>query len=265
MAVNTLTPRSPEVLVPFSGLIYSALVLVYIMISTNFAPFSLIFVPFIALFLLGSFLVWRRSRIGYIISTALSVLFLLLEGSGIADAVSAVTIPGEFLSVVTAVPILFAVLVYSILGARVVWKKKADVVVPPKPRRMIPASSLVILLILGFIIGGITIGLVAAGTESRLLAASGGSNITIVQGAGNQNNGQFFAPSTYTVKVGAMVTWANHDGTAHTVTSKGSSLFDSGNIVTGGTFSYTFTQPGSYDYYCTIHPWMTGTIVVTAS
>ena len=261
MTTSSNPRKSPEIIVPFVGLIYIALVLLYVMASTGFAPFSLIFIPFIVLFILGAFGVWRRSRIGYALSTGLSVVFLLLEGSGIADALSAVTIPGEFLSVVTAVPVLVAVLVYSVLGLRRVWRKG----MPAGSPRMIPASSLVILIVLGFIFGGITIGLIAASTEGRLLnSPGGGGDITIVQGAGSQNNAQFYSPSTFTVKVGTTVTWANHDGTAHTVTTKGSSLFDSGVIPTGGTYKYTFTQAGTFDYYCTIHPWMTGKIVVTS-
>ncbi len=260
MTENSTSRKSPEVLVPFSGLIYIVLTLLYVMVSTNFAPFSLVFIPFMALFLLGAYGVWRRSRIGFLVSLVLSAVFLVLESTGIADALGAVTVPGEFLSVITAVPILVAVLIYSILGLRLVWRKG----MPPKPSRMIPASSVVVLLILGFVAGGIAIGLVAAQTESRLISSSAGGDITIVQGAGNQNNGQFYAPASFPVKAGTAVTWVNHDGTTHTVTSKGSSLFDSGNIPTGGTYSYPFSQPGTYEYYCTLHPWMTGTVVVTS-
>lgn len=260
MAEGSKSRRSPEVIVPFLGLIYVALILTYVIFSTGFSPFSVVFIPFIAMFFVSAYGVWRRSRIGYAISLVLSAIFLVLEGAGITDALSAVTIPSEFLSVITAVPILVAVLVYSVLGLRQVWKKGMPAVSP----RMIPASSLVILLVLGFIFGGIAIGLVAAGTEARLLGSAGGGDITIVQGAGNQDNAQFYSPSTFTVKAGATVTWVNLDGTTHTVTTKGSSLFDSGNVPTGGTFSHTFSQPGTYDYYCAIHPWMTGTVVVTS-
>jgi len=231
------------------------------MASTNFAPFSLIFVPFIIGYLVSAYGVWRRNRLGYVASAVLSAFFLVLEGFRIHDIFNAVTVPGEFLSGITAFPVLLAVFIYSILGARQVWRKAMPA---PGPRMMMPASSLIILLILGFIVGGIVVGFVAADTERRLLASSGGGDITIVQGAGSQTNGLFFSPANYTVKVGTTVAWVNHDGATHTVTSKDSSLFDSGNIPTGGTFSYKFTQPGTYRYYCTIHPWMTGTIVVTS-
>src|SRR3989442_756413 len=59
------------------------------------------------------------------------------------------------------------------------------------------------------------------------------------------------------------VTWVNKDTVTHTVTSDGSSLFDSGFMPTGATFQFTFTMAGTYPYYCTVHPFMKGTVVVT--
>jgi plastocyanin len=76
-----------------------------------------------------------------------------------------------------------------------------------------------------------------------------------------------FMPMEVTVPVGTTVTWINNDEAEHTVTA-GDGLFDSGNIMTanvapGASFSFMFTEPGTYEYSCTIHPRMTGTIVVT--
>lgn len=73
--------------------------------------------------------------------------------------------------------------------------------------------------------------------------------------------GSAFNPSTLTVKVGTNVTWINQDGMPHTVTSD-SGLFDSGSLSSGNTFVYMFNTPGTYDYHCSIHPPMTGKIVV---
>ena len=56
------------------------------------------------------------------------------------------------------------------------------------------------------------------------------------------------------MKAGTKVTWVNKDTVTHTVTSQGISLFDSGNLATGATFSYTFARAGTYPSYCTIHP-----------
>ncbi|MGW3168588.1 cupredoxin domain-containing protein [Streptomyces sp. NPDC001153] len=74
-----------------------------------------------------------------------------------------------------------------------------------------------------------------------------------------------FSPATLKVKAGTTVTWTNEDTDAHTVTSAGSGgPLHSPALATHGTYSYTFTKPGSYAYVCTIHPFMTGTVEVTS-
>ncbi len=70
-----------------------------------------------------------------------------------------------------------------------------------------------------------------------------------------------FVPPTITVSAGTTVTWTNNDSVAHTVTTR-STLFDSGNLSRSDTFSYTFAQSGTFEYYCTIHPYMTGKVIV---
>lgn len=71
-----------------------------------------------------------------------------------------------------------------------------------------------------------------------------------------------FDPSTITVPAGTTVIWTNLDTVPHTVTdTKGK--FDSGIMGQGNVFNYTFTDPGTYSYYCTIHPYMKGQVVVT--
>ncbi|MFI9363291.1 cupredoxin family copper-binding protein [Kitasatospora sp. NPDC053057] len=74
-----------------------------------------------------------------------------------------------------------------------------------------------------------------------------------------------YSPPTLTVKAGTKVTWTNTDPDAHTVTSKQGSggPLQSAALATNDTYSYTFTQPGTYPYYCTIHPFMTATVEVT--
>ncbi|MFO7966155.1 MAG: PQQ-dependent sugar dehydrogenase [Archaeoglobaceae archaeon] len=71
-----------------------------------------------------------------------------------------------------------------------------------------------------------------------------------------------FSPSSITVPAGMEVVWENQDGTTHTVTSR-DGVFDSGNIADGETYSYTFDEAGTYEYYCTIHPSMEGVVEVT--
>lgn len=72
-----------------------------------------------------------------------------------------------------------------------------------------------------------------------------------------------FVPQLITVKAGDTVTWVNHDDTPHVVTSE-SMRFRSKALDTDDKFSYTFTQPGTYAYFCSLHPMMTGSIVVDA-
>lgn len=70
-----------------------------------------------------------------------------------------------------------------------------------------------------------------------------------------------FSPAMLTIPVGTTVTWTNHDDDVHTVTSSGH-LFTSKGLDTDETFTYTFTKPGTYLYFCTLHPLMTGNIIV---
>jgi plastocyanin len=70
-----------------------------------------------------------------------------------------------------------------------------------------------------------------------------------------------FGPQTVTVPVGATVTWTNHDDIPHTVVST-EGVFKSKVRDTDEKFSYTFTKAGTYPYYCSVHPKMTGTVVV---
>ena len=70
-----------------------------------------------------------------------------------------------------------------------------------------------------------------------------------------------FGPQTITVPVGSTVTWVNKDDIPHTTVST-DGVFKSKVMDTDEKFSYTFTKAGTYSYYCSIHPKMTGTVVV---
>lgn len=82
-------------------------------------------------------------------------------------------------------------------------------------------------------------------------ASAGGNAVTI------QNFS--FDPSSLTVKAGDTVTWTNKDSATHTVTGTN---WQSGPLASGATYSHKFDAAGSYDYHCSIHPTMTGTVVV---
>ena len=67
-----------------------------------------------------------------------------------------------------------------------------------------------------------------------------------------------------TVKAGTTVSWTNEDDIPHAIASS-SKLFKSKALDTDDNFSFTFTTPGTYQYFCSLHPHMTGTIVVEAA
>jgi amicyanin len=81
------------------------------------------------------------------------------------------------------------------------------------------------------------------------------------------SSGSFaFSPATLTIKAGTTVTWKNTTAVSHTVTSDDGKSFDSGTAnpiaAQSGTFSFTFTTPGTFAYHCSIHPFMKATIIV---
>jgi plastocyanin len=70
-----------------------------------------------------------------------------------------------------------------------------------------------------------------------------------------------FEPQRLTVRAGTTVTWVNQDDIPHTLASN-AKIFKSKALDTDDKFSFTFATPGVYDYFCSMHPHMTGTIVV---
>ena len=68
-----------------------------------------------------------------------------------------------------------------------------------------------------------------------------------------------FSPSELTVSAGTEVTFQNDDSTTHTFTGDG---FESGNVSPGNSFKFTFNTAGTFNYHCSIHPMMTGKIIV---
>jgi plastocyanin len=98
--------------------------------------------------------------------------------------------------------------------------------------------------------------------------ASNSSSVSIVRGASSPSVSKTYYPSPLTITRGTMVVWTNKDSSLHTVTSglpeQGSvgDLFDSGIISPEETFSYTFDKPCTFDYSCTLHPFMHGQVIV---
>lgn len=90
---------------------------------------------------------------------------------------------------------------------------------------------------------------------------NGTANQATASGQINIKN-MMFTPSQISVSKGGTVTWTNNDSIAHTVTSDTGGELNSGDIQPGSTYSHTFNQTGSFQYHCSIHPSMRGTIVV---
>lgn len=80
-----------------------------------------------------------------------------------------------------------------------------------------------------------------------------------------------YSPDVVTVTPDSTVTWTNLDSVSHTVTSGNPSdnatgtIFDSSLIKPSTTFSFTFKNAGTYNYFCEVHPWMTGQVIVGAA
>ena len=85
-------------------------------------------------------------------------------------------------------------------------------------------------------------------------AAADESSVTIADFA--------FGPQELTVAAGTTVTWTNEDWAPHTATAEDGS-FDSGHLDQGDSFEQTFDEPGTFGYYCSFHPGMVGSIVVS--
>ena len=75
-----------------------------------------------------------------------------------------------------------------------------------------------------------------------------------------------YIPSVIAIDFGDQVTWVNEDSAFHTVTSgfygESSELFDSGHLDPYESFTFDFDEKGTYDYFCTLHPWMKGQVIV---
>jgi plastocyanin len=116
----------------------------------------------------------------------------------------------------------------------------------------------------------LAIGLISLSIDSTAIFAQTSFSISIVSGSSAPNNPKFYDPSPANVAVGTTVTWTNNDATLHTVYSgtpddsaNGGKLFQSTYMAKGQTFEHKFDTAGTFDYYCTLHPFMIGKIVVS--
>lgn len=120
-----------------------------------------------------------------------------------------------------------------------------------KRKLAILALGVTAVLILALVV--ILAGCGGSSTTTTTAAAGGSAQVVLQNIAIN--------PTSVTIKAGGTVTWTNKDGfDHHLVGDKGE--FDSGNMAAGATFSFTFKTAGTITYHCSIHPQMTGTIIV---
>jgi plastocyanin len=105
-----------------------------------------------------------------------------------------------------------------------------------------------------------------ASNQTKAAPSTGGTKVSIVQGAATKTI-DAFNPNPIKIKAGGTVTWTNDDSMPHTVTSgknsKPDGTFDSKTLAQGKIFSYKFEKVGEYSYYCQIHPNMVGTVGVS--
>ena len=131
----------------------------------------------------------------------------------------------------------------------------------PRFRRSVPAAGL---LLLGAVLAGCGKGRPAAPLRAERAAPNTATAPPAAAAAYQVVIDNFtFSPATVTAPVGTRVTWVNHDDVPHTVSSSVKPrLFDSGALDTDDRFSFVFTAPGTYDYFCAVHPHMTGRVIV---
>ena len=261
--------KSPNFLVPFLATVFIdawyVAASIFFLVSSGQLPFFVYFwLPFMILLPVAAFVTYKRPRGGYIFYAVLGVLGLVFfsDGGHGVEIWSTPSNTAQFFDTITTIPLYAVILIYALLGVRETWPKKKPTTIT---LRTIPRTTVIGLIILGFIVGGVTVGLLAGVTESRLISNAGTqADIVIEKGAGLQTNNKFYTPTNFTVRAGTPVTWVNRDNTVHTVTSTPSGPLNSGDIGPGATYSHTFNTPGTYPYYCTYHTWMKGNIMVTS-
>jgi len=94
--------------------------------------------------------------------------------------------------------------------------------------------------------------------------------VSIPEGSGVpgcEETDECYIPSTLNISAGTTVVWENNDAAAHLATSGTpdggpDGIFDSGMIMGGATYEYEFSETGEFVYYCLVHPWMVGTVIV---
>ncbi|HEX9845679.1 MAG TPA: plastocyanin/azurin family copper-binding protein [Candidatus Nitrosotenuis sp.] len=130
---------------------------------------------------------------------------------------------------------------------------------------MILILSVVVIILAGVIV---TISLESNVTESDNFMADQRTVLITVSSSrpGCEATNTCYVPAEITASSGEIITWVNEDSAFHTVTSgyydTYDGIFDSGQLDPAEKFSYSFDETGSFHYYCKLHPWMEGMVVV---
>jgi plastocyanin len=260
--MSTRNPSHPFALwVIFAGLIFSGLDLLYGIVPdlkdlSLFDPFIGVVGGFVALCFVSAFgVLLTRRRWSFILSVIVCLGFVLP---------SLVVFPkptqfGTFVIATSSIGTLILVAIFSLLC---LVNLKKGLGLKKYLSRPLSFGGLLVIAVLVLIIGSILLGAYAVQNSP----STGNSSVTvlIVPGASKSTNpAGHFDPQTITVVLGVnnTVTWANHDYSIHTITSR-NGTFDSGLLNTGDKWSYTFGTAGNFSYYCSIHPYMVGTVIV---
>lgn len=131
----------------------------------------------------------------------------------------------------------------------------------------------IVVVILVAVVGFYFLSGMGSGPSTTSTGASPSTSKIAIAGGTGSNNALNFNPPSIKVVIGVnnTISWQNNDSVAHTITFTSapsgvstSTLTDS-NLAAGGSYSVTLTTAGTYQYHCTIHSWMTGTITVVAA
>jgi plastocyanin len=106
------------------------------------------------------------------------------------------------------------------------------------------------------------LGAATAITLAAVVLPSWAENVPQPAGGAISIDNFTFTPQMLTVKAGTTVTWTNRDDIPHGIASDNNAFARSKALDTNDSYSFTFTTPGAYKYFCYVHPHMTGTIVV---
>ena len=259
------TRKKPLVLwIIFGTSIYVVLHAVYVMLlflSAISLSGLVILTSLLAAIATGGFGAIERKKWALVLEVGAALTFFVYVSNLIITALSE---PGNFPAFRDAYPITLALALVIVLSLASIAKfNRLDT--SRQFSSIYSGTGLVSVAVLFLIIGGLVVDYPLSVAYNGVLSnLSTPGSISIQFGASNQGNSAgYFLPSSATVVLGVnnTVKWVNHDAATHTIRSV-SGLFESNNIAAGSSWSYTFSQPGSYSYYCTLHPWMTGTVTV---